>query len=154
MMTLLVADVALDSGKIVGRNAESSVAFLPAEARARGQPVRDRMRREPFDLSHQASNGDRRVEPREQVNVIGGAADGARRTAQVDAFGPDGSIDLHFDLRAHRWPSLPRRPHEMDIDFVLALHLRSRPSSLRRRLFFTSPRLQPGAPQAATTTRP
>jgi hypothetical protein len=42
------------------------------------------MRRESFDLSHQASNGDRRVELREQVNVIGGAADGARRTAQVN----------------------------------------------------------------------
>src|SRR5260370_944726 len=51
VVLLLVANVALDGGQVVERDAERAIAILPAEARSRGDPVRDCMRRGTLDFS-------------------------------------------------------------------------------------------------------
>src|SRR5258708_6075131 len=56
VVLLLVANVALDGGQVVERDAERAIAILPAEARSRGDPVRDCMRRGTLDFSRQAGN--------------------------------------------------------------------------------------------------
>src|SRR5438552_703759 len=70
-MLLLGMKVVGNCGDIVGGDGESTVARLPCEGTLQAEPMIGEVRGSAFDLAGQPGHGDRGVQPRQEMNMIG-----------------------------------------------------------------------------------
>jgi hypothetical protein len=66
-----------------------------------------------FDFRRQAGDGNRGVDPRQQMNMVRGAADRTGRATQLEALRLDGPVDSLFDVDHDQGPPSLGPPDQM-----------------------------------------